>query len=41
MKPVHMLWICLALAAAIFAGAIALSVFYVEQNRIAGPASDL
>ena len=33
MKPLHILLVCLAVVATLFAGSIVLSVFYVEQNR--------
>jgi hypothetical protein len=34
-KPVYMLLICLAVALTMFGGSILLSVFYVEQPKVA------
>jgi len=34
-NPIHILLFCLAVAAMMFAGSIALSVFYVDQNGTA------
>jgi hypothetical protein len=36
-NPIHILLFCLAVAAIIFAGSIALSVFYVGQNGVSQP----